>query len=105
MRGSIKSFFFSGRDFSFPVDFTITILVYFVSNTLTFYIDNIVKIIGILGGLCAVITCYICPTMAWVIANDLPRYHWKNVSSVLVLVIICILGIMSTINTAIALFR
>jgi hypothetical protein len=66
LRTPIRSFFFKGENIPFKWDFFITIFVFILSNSLTYFIDNVIKIIGILGGLCAVIVCYLCPILCYV---------------------------------------
>ena len=96
IRGFIKSFFFKGENISFLKDFLICLGLLLVTNVITFKIDDVVKIVGILGGLCAVIVCYICPVLCYVKANDYHKYHWRNITSVGILIVICVLGFMST---------
>lgn len=101
IRGSLKSVCFKGKDLTFRWELVTTISIFLASNALTYSVDNVVSIIGILGGLCAVLVCFVSPILCYVKGNDYPRYHWKNVLYVSILVIICIVGLMSTVKTII----
>ena len=67
--------------------------------------NNVIDIVGILGGFCAVIVCYVCPILCYVKSNKLPLKHINNISSIVILTIICIIGLMSTGLTIIDLFN
>ena len=99
LRGSINSFLFKGDHPSFLMGLMITIVVYALSTLLTFFVDNVVKIVGILGGLCAVIVCYVSPILCYVQTNGYPKSNWRNVMSLTILVLICVFGLMSTTKT------
>jgi amino acid permease len=96
LRVAIKSFFFNNREVKFIWDFLITAFILIFTNLVTYNVNNIIDIIGILGGLCAVIVCYVCPILCFVKSNGLPISHFSNISSIITLIIICVFGLMST---------
>lgn len=96
LRVAIKSFVFNNKEVKFIYDFLITAFLFIFTNLLTYNINNIVDIIGILGGVCSVIVCYVCPILCFVKANGLPLTHFTNLSSIIILIIICIFGFIST---------
>ena len=79
----------------------ITITLYVIADLVTFFVEDVVKIVGILGGLCAVIVCYVSPILCYVTSNGLAKTHYKNLFSFLVLGVICVIGAMSTTKTVI----
>jgi amino acid permease len=99
LRGSINSFFFQGNHPSFLIGLSITAAIFTTSCLLTFLIDNVVKIVGILGGLCAVIVCYISPILCYVKSNGYSITSWRNIMSLSILALICVCGVMSTVKT------
>jgi hypothetical protein len=101
LRSSIKSFFFKGNDIPFLKSLIITISLYVIADLMTFFVEDVVKIMGILGGLCAVIVCYVSPILCYVTSNGLPKAHYKNLFSFFILGVICVLGAMSTTKTVI----
>jgi len=95
LRQSLKSFFFNQQNLPTFWEVTICVCVYIFANVVAFFVNDVVSIIGILGAVCAVIVCYVCPILCYVVANDYSKYHWKNIGSVFILLIVIVLGFCS----------
>ena len=105
LRVAFRSFFFKDNEVKFITDLFITISVFILTNLITYFVNNVIDIVGILGGFCAVIVCYVSPILCYVKSNKLPLKHINNISSIVILSIICIIGLMSTGFTIIDLFN
>ena len=71
------------------------------SNFLAFFSNNVVEIIGIISGISVTFICYVFPVMCYVKSNQHPRYHYKNLVSLAIMVLISCLGLMSTFKSGI----
>lgn len=97
IRMSMKSMVFKGKELTFFQDALMTFIFYGVSNLLTFFVDDIVTIVGILGGFCAVNLCYVIPIKIYVSSNKFPKTHYRNIIAVAIMTMIVILGYSSSI--------
>jgi amino acid permease len=98
-RNTSKNIFNKGKDFTFKNDVFLVIIIFCFTNMLTFFIKNVVQIISILAGICGVILCFIVPVLCYINSNGLPKTHFKNVTSLVILLVIIILGFTSTLNS------
>ena len=95
LRNSIKSLAFDNKDLPCFVEYLGFIGLAIVTNLITFFISDVLKIISIIGGVCTVIICYLAPILAWVKKNALPRYHFKNIIAIILLIITSAFGLIS----------
>ena len=95
LRNSIKSLAFDNKDLPCFVEYIGFIGLAIVTNLITFFISDVLKIISIIGGICTVIICYLAPILAWVKTNDLPRHHLKNIIAIILLIITSAFGLIS----------
>ena len=65
---------------------------------------NIEAYLSILGGFCVVIMSFLFPGMLYIKNNEHPITHWKNVGSILLMIIITIIGFTAGVKTIIEMF-
>lgn len=104
IRTSVKSIFSIDRDLPLIYDLALNITVYVVSNTLCFYISNVVQIIGVIVGLCGVMMSFVLPILCYVEANGLPKTHPKNLGCLFLLLVISFMGICSSTKSLLSIF-
>ena len=104
IRTSVKGIFSIEGDLPQKYDIALNICVFVASNTLTFFITNVVQIIGVISGLCGVMMSFIIPILCFVESNGLPRTHPKNLGCLTVLGIIALIGISSSTKSLINMF-
>ena len=63
-----------------------------ISATIAVVYEEITSYLAILGGFIAVIVSFMYPCLLYVKTNDYPRYHHKNILTILFSVIIVIVG-------------
>lgn len=63
MRLSIKSMVFDDKTVSFIKDLIITVLVYIITNVITFFVKDASTILGLVGGISTVVISFICPIL------------------------------------------
>jgi amino acid permease len=97
IRPSWRNFFNKGQNLPFKWELIIAVISYSVSNLIVYFVDDVVQILGVVGGICAIHICYFNPVMCWMKTNTYPRNHWKNVTSAVILVIVCVIGVAATI--------
>ena len=95
LRNTVKSLWNNNKDLSAKVDAGMVIGLVIITNLVTYFISDVLKIINIIGGICTVIICYFAPILCWMKVNDLPKYHCKNIGAIILLVIVTILGLIS----------
>ena len=97
MRLSIRSMVFNNEIPSNSIDFFITVCVYILSNLITFFVEDVTAILGIVGGISTVVISFLCPIL---IKIKLDKNITKNTKllNYIFLVIICILGTGCTIK-------
>ena len=99
LRGTISSLFFKGQDTTTFQNVYVTSFMFLISNLFAFFSTNVVEIIGIISGISVTFICYVFPILCYVNTNDLPKTNHKNIVSIIIMVVICSLGIMSTIKS------
>lgn len=96
IRNSFKSLLLKeGDNFSFKIDFIGVLVLLVITNTVTYFINDVLKIINIVGGICAVIVSFLSPVLCWIKTNELPKNHIKNILAYILLVVIIIIGCVS----------
>ena len=95
LRNSFKSLIFEGKEIPFKYDFIGVVVLLLLTNVVTFYIQDVLSIISVIGGICAVIVSFLSPILCWIKANEYPLCHIKNILAIVLLVIICIVGCIS----------
>jgi hypothetical protein len=61
--------------------------------------DNIISYISILGGFCSVIIGFLFPGILYIKNNDYPLSHPKNIATIIIITILCIIGFTAGIIT------
>jgi amino acid permease len=95
MRISVVPMFFNTKEISFKKNFIIVTITYFLANVAVFYIKSVVQIIGMIGGFCSIVICFINPIMIHILLSDLPHTHPKNILRYILLAFVVILGCMA----------
>jgi amino acid permease len=99
MRLSVKSMCFNNQDISFMKDFFITLFTYIFCNLVVFFVEDIVSILGIIGGFSTVVICFVNPIMIHVISSHKPFTHSSNLFSLILMVFMIVFGSAATIKS------
>jgi len=109
MRMSYKSMFFENQEIPLLKDFIITLCTYIISNAAVFFIEDITQILGVIGGFCTVVICFINPIMIHIKLSGKPMNASSNVIGLCIMIFVTIFGstatIKSLIDTAIRLLK
>jgi amino acid permease len=93
MRMSVVPMFFNGaKEVSFGKNFIMVTITYILANIAVFFIKSVVQIIGMVGGFCSIVICFINPIMIHILLSELPHTHPKNLFRYILLGFIVILG-------------
>jgi amino acid permease len=98
MRMSFKTMFFDNREIPFKYDFPIIIATYILANVVVFFVDKVSTILGIIGGVCTVVICFINPIIIHIKTNSKKLSHPSNLFGIFVMVSISILGMGATVK-------
>jgi solute carrier family 38 (sodium-coupled neutral amino acid transporter), member 11 len=96
LRGTISSLFYKGKNITDFQNFYVTAIMFVLSNLVAFFANNVVEIISIISGISVTFICYVFPVMCYVRANHYKRYHYKNVISMTIMILISCVGLIST---------
>lgn len=77
MRMSFKSMFYNGQEIPFIKDISMVIFVYIISNSAVYYISNVTQILGIIGGFCTIVICFINPILIHLKINEKDKENKK----------------------------
>ena len=80
-------------------NFFVTLVVLLIVVSVGAFYDEILQYIELLGGFCSVIYCFFMPGIIYVKSNQLSRCSFKNVLTVIVLIILLLIGYLSGILT------
>lgn len=106
IRTSAKGIFLKdGEELQQKYDVCFVIGVFILSNFLTFFVDNVVQIIGVIAGVCGVIMSFILPILCHVQTNGLSKSHPRNLFYLFIMGIITIIGIISSSRSMISVFE
>jgi signal transduction histidine kinase len=67
----------------------VTIPTLLLSTLVSLHTNDIGAYISILGGFCSITFVILVPVMIYVKTNDYKIYHWKNIGSILLCLILC----------------
>lgn len=82
----------SSSEITTTINFVFTLItLLFIAMIVTVY-DKIINLLSIIGGFIIIILNYFAVGIMYVKGNDLPRYHVKNILTVLISTILLILG-------------
>lgn len=105
MRSSIKCMWFNDKDISFFKDFLITIVTYIFCNIVVFYVEDIVSILGIIGGFSTIVICFINPILIHIKTSGKPFKEPNNLYSLVLMGIMTVVGTMATIKSVISIIN
>lgn len=106
IRTSVNDIFSKDKgELPFKIEVALIIFTFVLANVLTFYVTNVVQIIGVIGGLCGTIMSFILPILCYVKSTGLPLYNYKNLLYLSVMIIISGIGLVSTGRSLISLFK
>lgn len=83
----------------------VTIPVTLLTALLGALYSDISEYISLLGGFCSVIIGFFFPGFLYVKSNDYPITHWKNVFTIIVCSIFCLIGIIAGVLSAITIIE
>ena len=81
--------------FSNKVNYTITISTLILSTFISISFQSISDYLSLIGSFCTVIISYLIPGLLYIKGNDYYIYHFKNIGSIFMLLIICPIGLLS----------
>lgn len=96
LRGTISSLFYNGNDTTDFQNFYVTTIIFVLSNIVAYFSNNVVEIIGIVSGISVTFISCVFPVMCYVKVNHFKRYHYKNVLSVTIMILVSCVGLIST---------
>ena len=99
MRMSFKSMFFNNQTIPFVKDFFITLVTYIISNVAVFFIEDVTQILGVIGGFCTVVICFINPIMIHIKLSGKPHTALSNVIAWSILIFVTVFGTAATIKS------
>lgn len=76
-------------------NFFVTVVVLFICCTVSVLYSEISGYIKLIGGICSSIVGFIFPAMLYTRSNDLPRWHWKNIMTILIFSLFSVVGFIS----------
>jgi amino acid permease len=97
MRMSVKTTFFNSENIPFIKDLIITIFTYIATNLLVLQITKISQILGIIGGVCTMVICFVNPILIHISLNKKKLFDKSNIISLIILLIVSVFGTASTI--------
>jgi len=101
MRLSFKFMFFNNQTIPFRIDACITIFSYLVSNSLTFFINDITTIFNFIGGISNIVITTFNPILIDIFSSDLPLSHCSNVIKFILCFITSLIGVSTTVKSII----
>lgn len=101
MRLSVRSMVFNNEIPSFWTDFSITVAVYLVSNTITFFVKDASTILGFVGGISTVVISFACPILIRIYLGFYQKGSWKIYLNYVFLGVMCLAGVACTIKAAV----
>ena len=101
MRMSFKTMFFKGEQIPFFKNFIITVFIMLFSNILVFFVQRITDILGVIGGFCTVVICFINPIIIKIKLSGEPLTSSSNIFSIFILIISSTFGIAGTLKALI----
>jgi amino acid permease len=106
IRTSVTGIFYKNKgQLPFKYDTALIITTFILANVLTFFVSNVVQIIGVVGGLCGTMMSFILPILCYVESTGLPKTHPKSLFYFSTMFIIAIIGLISTGKSLISLFK
>jgi amino acid permease len=104
MRMSLRTMFFDGEQIPWLKDFFITLFTYIFTNTLVFFISDITQILGIIGGFCTIILCFVNPILIHIKLNDKPINSYENIFNIALMVFVTLFGSLATLKSLVGFF-
>ncbi len=104
MRMSFKSMFFENGKIPFLKDFGIVVAILLLANVSVFFISDVTQILGVIGGFCTILICFINPIMIHLKLSADKMSTVNKYSVYTILVLVTILGSAATIKSLISLF-
>lgn len=80
-------------------NFLITIPTLLITCLIGALYTGITAYISILGGFCSVVIAFLFPGLLYVKTSELPWTHWKNIFTIILVVILCLIGFTAGIMT------
>lgn len=96
MRASINDMFFEGNQAPKWIDFSCVVGVYIVTNIVTYFLNNAGTLLSFLGGVGAIIICFIVPILVDIKINEEKKSFKRKVFNYIMLVISILLGLCCT---------
>jgi amino acid permease len=104
MRMSFRSILFNNKEIPFLKDFSMVVLTYIVSNVAVFYICNVTQILGVIGGICTIVLCFVNPILIHLKLSDKPKGSFAHIFAYGVMIFVSFFGCAATIKSLVYLF-
>lgn len=99
MRMSLKTMFFDGKDIPAIKDFLITVVTYILTNIAVFFISDVTQILGIIGGFCTIVICFVNPITIKLKLSEEPLTSRSNLVALIIGIVVTLFGTAATINS------
>jgi amino acid permease len=99
MRSSFKYMLFNNNDIPFCKDFIIVVITYIITNVMVFFVSDVTQILGVIGGICTIILCFINPILIHINLSNMPYTHKDNAIALLIMIFVTIFGTAATVKT------
>jgi amino acid permease len=93
LRTSLKAVFYNGKEIPKKNDVITVICLYLCTYLITYFIKDLLSILSILGGICAVVLSFVMPILCWIKTNSYEVIHWKNISALIVMCVTIVIGL------------
>lgn len=93
LRTSLKAVFYNGKEIPKKNDVITVICLYLCTYLITYFIKDLLSILSILGGICAVVLSFVMPILCWIKTNSYEVTHWKNISALIVMCVTIVIGL------------
>ncbi len=76
-------------------NYIVTIPILIIACLISVLYKEIISYITLMGSFCVVVVSFLCPCLIYLKSNDYPRYHWKNVTTFILMIFLCLIGLMA----------
>ena len=98
-RLSVLEIFWKTSEVDNKKNFLITIPTLLLSCLVGALYTGIIAYISILGGFCSVVIAFLFPGLLYIKNNELPLSHYKNIGTIILVTILCLIGFTAGIMT------
>ena len=83
------------HDFSNNINYAVTVITLSLTTFISIVFQSISDYLSLIGSFCTIIIAFLIPGLLYIKGNDYYIYHFKNIGSIFMLLIICPIGLLS----------